>query len=413
MRYFLILVTLIYTFSSLYSQKTQRYSGDFYNGMKIKGKASYSYYYDNNKKVKNGSFRYSAREKNETWRYSSSITGNYKSNLRNGKWLFNIESKDYEKSRDGYYYNISTTLKANYIDGKPNGKWYFKTIKSKHKKEKKQNHWRNVGDTIIENIVIKLNWNKGILTDSLVIINKEIEEIVAIMDNYGYIKSLSHSNKHNLIDIVSYRDSILEYHRIGNQTQVNYEYKAYLDLGGNESLIKKKKRSIIYSDNCKIDDYLEKYIFMNSQLLYSFIDGDLTLKKDRYNKYRLALKGMYYYDIKPILTIKENEIIKDIKIKHANIKHAKWLNERQLNKEPKNKILLADKRRLDNALSAYKNINCNIEAYKKFVSLHNTLNNTCVPIETSFKIETKIDFLEELKTIALKQYKILEINHQI
>jgi hypothetical protein len=60
----LIIIILQLTLTFVYGQKTERFNGEFYNGTKIKGEANYSYYNDNNnKKVKHGAFRYSAREK--------------------------------------------------------------------------------------------------------------------------------------------------------------------------------------------------------------------------------------------------------------------------------------------------------------------------------------------------------------
>lgn len=413
MKFLLFILTLTISCTSIYSQKTLRYSGDFYNGQKIKANASFSYYLDeNNNKIKNGSFRYTARDKTDLWRYSSSITGNYSKNLKNGKWVYVIESKDYEKSSDGYYYNISTSLTASYINGKPNGKWRFKTTKSKHKKVKKQNHWRNVGDTIIENVTIEVIWDKGTLVDTLKVLDMGKKEIIAIMDNSGFMKSITRKTNADLV-FIAYKDSIEEYRKNGNKISKNYEYLAYKELKGDKNLIKKKKRSLIYSKNCKLDDYLEEYIFMNPQFLHSYIGGDLTIKKVKNNNTRIAIKGMYYYDLAPIMTEAENKIINNIKVEYANIEHANWLNKSELKKDPKNKLLLEDQRRIKNALSVYKNVNCNIKAYKKFVSLHNTLNNNCATIDTNFKIDSKLDFLEELKTVAAKHYKILKINHQI
>lgn len=414
MRFFLVFLSVLIFSSISFAQKSLRYSGDFYNGMRIKGEANYSYYLDeNNNKIKNGSFRYSAREKTDTWRYSSSITGNFSKNLRHGKWVYVIESKDFEKSKEGYYYNISISLTANYNNGKPNGNWHFRTIKSQHKKEKRQNRWRNVGDTVIENVSIDLKWNNGVLVDSLGIIVHDVDEILAIMDSNGFMKSISKKSKESKIS-ADYDDYILKSKTINNKKIINEEYAAYQVLKGDSELIKKKRRSLFYSNDCKIDNYIEKYIFLNPQFLNNYIDGDLTIRKDKNNKSKIVLIGLKYYEISPILTARENAIIKDINIKYANIKHADWMIKNELKKSPKDKKLITDQRRINNAISAYRTIECHIKEYKKFVSLQNTLTNSkCTEVKTSFDIKSKFDYLEALKTAADKQYKILEVNHQI
>lgn len=395
-------------------QKTLRYSGDFYNGMRIKGEANYSYYLgNNNEQIKNGSFRYSSREKNEEWRYSSSITGNFNNNLRQGLWAYNIESKDFEKSRDGFYYNISISLIANYLDGKPNGVWHFKTLKSQHKKELKQNRWRIVGDTIIEDVSIDLHWKNGVLIDSINIVQLGSDNILAILDNNGFVLTMDLQNQNSSSKYV-YSDQILDYSIVNNQKEINYEYQAYKDLNANEKLIDKKKRSLILTENCKISSLIENYIFKNPQFLNNYIDGDLTILQSKIGNPKINIKGLYYYELSPILTGKEQEIVKEFQIKYGNIKQADWLVKTQLKKSPKDKYLIDKQRNIKNALNVYNSVNCHILAYKKYLSLHNTLySSDCNSFKSSSKISTKIDFLEELKTITDKQYKILQINNQI
>ncbi len=410
---FLVLSLFTIVFVNVYSQKTLRYSGDFYNGMKINAHANYSYYENNNKRVKNGSFRYSAREKTDKYRYSSSITGNYINNLRQGHWTYTIESKDYEKSKDGFYYNVSISLSANYTNGKADGIWHFKTIRSQHKKEKRQNRWRNVGDTIVENINIDLHWKKGVLIDTIKIDNINGEHIFVVMDKNAYLISTSIIENNSSI-VNKYINGILT-STIKNGTNIpDYEYIAFEKLKGNKTFIKKRKRSLINKENCIISKYIISYIFENPQLLYKYIDGDLTIRKSKTGQTSTSLKGLYYFDLSPILTPKEQVILKEFQVRYGNIKQAEWLVKTKLKKFPKDKTLLADQRRIKNALSVYRNIDCQLKAYKKYLSLHNIINNSyCTNINSNPEIESKLDYLEELKTITDKQYKILEVNHQI
>jgi len=419
-KYFLLLNLLLFTVLSN-AQKTERYSGDFFNGEKIKGTANYTYYKDsNNEQVKEGSFRYSAREKNDKYRFSHSISGNYKSGYKIGKWTYNYSSKDYKIDKEGYYYTVEVNLNALYNNGYPNGKWTYSSKINKYKKIIKQGRLKKIDIQKVKDLRIQLSWNKQKLCDSLIVINNLGENIYISMNEDGYldgefafIEDIEGVRK----EFWNYKDGILVNKGIDTNIVINKEYLSYTNLKSPNTEVKKVASSLLIKESCEINKYLREEIFNHDYTLYRYISGDKVVRKDKKtNKIKLVYKGLYFYKLKPILSSKENELIKGIEVNHEKVRQAEWLVNRQILKNPKVKKYTENKRRIVQALNEFDKIDCNISIYKNYINIDNiklVSQNKCGVNSNSSTIINKEEYLDALVYSSKHQIKILEAYNQL
>ncbi len=415
MRSISLVLSLILISLSIYAQKTERYSGAYYNGETIKGEANFTFYKNKSgNKIKHGPFRYSAREKGKDWRYSHSISGEYTNGNKDGAWTYNLNSKNRKKDKEGYYFDIVVDMSANYINGLPDGEWIYSCYISKYKMVSKAGRLRKAASKDAKDIKITLHWNKGKLTDSLTIIDQLKGSIIASMNPRGVLMGdfIISNNKHKTI--THYDKGIETNSKNDNTIKQNEEYLAFLNLKDTKSEVKKRKQSLFRKSNCIISKYLDDNIFNNKYFLYKYIEGDKLIKsKLDYGDYKVNYKGLYYYTLEPVLNAEEIKIVKNINIAEEKTKESYWYNVRALKKSPKDKKLLADKRRVDSALKKYKNLQCNISIYKKHLSLLAILSDkSCQKLHFDTPPLTRIDYLNQIKRESDKQYKILSTYNQ-
>ncbi|MCK5847123.1 MAG: hypothetical protein KAG84_06775 [Bacteroidales bacterium] len=413
------LLTLYITFQFLYlvsfSQKIQKYSGEFFNGQDVKGEASFSFFTnDKNKRIKTGSFRYSAREKKNDWHFSHNISGKYNDGYKMGKWSYTYSSKDKDVDKHGYYYNISVELDADYNNGVPQGEWLYSCYIFKFQKELKTGRYRKTNKTIVKDIKITLNWNKGKLVDSLIIIDKIGSRVQAPMNKFGVLIGDLILKTPNASTQINYDKGVETMYISSNDTINNLEYETYLTIDDKKAKVRKIKSSYLYNENCIIRDIIVDNIYNNEYFLYKYIDGDklLTFKKE-FGDYTLSLKGLYYYMLEPIPTKEESTIFSDISIAQVKTKEALWFTKKALKKTPNNKKLLADKRRATQAITEYKNLQCHIDIYKKYLNLQNIRTKArCNGLHFDEAPKTRIDYLHQIKHQSDMQYKLLSLHNQ-
>lgn len=416
---FIVLFSLLLLFISGAAQKTERFTGDFYNGIKINGTANYSFYTnEQNQKIKHGAFRYSAREKSETWRYSHSITGSYSKGLKEGSWNYLLTSKDFEKDQEGHFYNIDVSMTAEYSNGYPNGRWVYQCKISKHKKENKQGRIRNTASQVTTDVHIVLNWKNGVLIDSLIIDDAFQQNISLVMNNNGFldgnyhIKSKDQSKNKNTI----YEAGILKKTYNGSKSNLDTEYSCYTSLPQASEKVKMTKESLFKSKPKPISDYLNTHIFNSDYFMYRYIDGDKILKRDKkFGDYSVKYKGLYYYNLSPIMDAEENVIISEINSAYQKLKQADAKNKYYISKYPNDKQYQDKQRYIKTALSSFNKINCHISSYRKYLSLQKTTamaNQSCSPIKNTEGLKKKTDYLQLLKDLADYQINILK-THQI
>ncbi len=413
MKYFIAFI-LILSYTVVLCQKTIHYDGDFYNGGKIKGHANYGYFLNDDKQeIKQGLFRYAAKEKTKQWRYNNSINGSYTKGLRDEKWIYNLTSKDFEKNNEGYFIDITQYLSAFYTKGKPNGAWNFHLIKTKHRKIKKKNRLRNTTEIGVKNVTIHLHWSHGTLIDTLNILDSTTKQLTAIMDSTGILKSkILHLN--NTIKTYHYSNGILTDSVINSIKYNNPEYTEYTKIRNKTKTVKLQKQSILNDQSSDFREYIEKYCFYNPFFLNRYIGGDLSIKKSkRYGNYRIILKGLYYFEPQPILTANDKAIIKNIQIQFEQIKQAQWVTNRELKQHPKSTELLLNQHRLQNALHIYQKILKITDSYKKYLSLQMLISQDNNIITSNNKIASRHEYITAIENIADRQIQLLKVHHQL
>ncbi len=413
MKYFITLILILF-YTVVLCQKTIHYDGDFYNGGKIKGHANYGYFLNADKQeIKQGLFRYAAKEKTKQWRYNNSINGSYIKGLRNGKWVYTLTSKDFEKNSEGYFINITQNLSAFYTKGKPNESWNFHLIKTKHRKIKKKNRLRNTAEIGIKNVTILLHWSQGTLTDTLIILDSTIKHLTVIMDSTGLLKSMIfHLN--NTTKTYHYSNGILTDSVINSIKYNNPEYTEYTKIRNKTTSVKLQRHSTLNDQSSGFREYIEKYCFYNPFFLNRYIDGDLSIKKSkRYGNYRIVLKGLYYFEPQPILRANDEAIIKNIQIQFEQIKQALWITNRKLKQNPKSNTLSLNQHRLQNALHIYQKILKSIDSYKKYLSLQMLMSQDNNIITSNNKIANRQEYIKAIEHVADRQIQLLKVHHQL
>ena len=411
-----LLIVLNFIIILSFAQKTERFNGEFFNGDKIKGTASYAFYIDeNNNQIKDGSFRYSAREKNDKFRYSHGISGTYKKGLKTDKWTYNYSTKDYKQDRDGYFYTINVELNSLYNNGFPMGKWIYSSKITKYKKILKKGKYKKTDIVEVKDISIIINWKNNKLIDSLIIKNNIGESIYVMMNDEGIMNGEFYFLEDQK-EFWNYENGVLKNKGVDTNIVINKEYESYYNIKKQDEKVKKIKKSLLNRDGCLIAKYIKEEIYNHDYTLYRYIDGDKVIVLDKKtNQTKLKYKGLYYYKLKPILSTKESSIIKSIIADNERIRQAEWLTNQQILKNPKEKKFQDDKKRIVNALKEFKQVNCFISFYKEYLSLDNikvVTQTNCGVLDNSDLLKSKYEYLEGIKHKADMQMKILKAYNQ-
>ncbi len=166
-------VCALATWAAVNAQTTKQFSGVYDDN----GNATYSYYYDSEtgKKVKHGSFRYTATGLTDGASYT--VTGSFVNGLRNGTWVFKTTASGAKTSTYIMGYKVykttsgAETYTVNYKNGFFHGSFNATnnmsvTVKNEYGGEETWLGSKN-------NVVINLNFTNGKLTGNAYIKDKE------------------------------------------------------------------------------------------------------------------------------------------------------------------------------------------------------------------------------------------------
>lgn len=228
--YNILLLLFLSAFS--FGQTLQNFSGSYEASEYNKGTATYTYYERDYERYYHGVFTYKQRDD----LYNVTITGNFKDNLRNGKWVFKENQKD-EFFLSTKYNGYSAIAEGNYIDGKRDGKWIYKRIENTTNK------------ILIESTAFYKN---GVLVGDLKftcvtewLSKKGINFICTFDENgnlYGDWKLKYKENGINREDIRKYENDKLTFQIVRN-------------VSSGEILCKRENGERTYNEECS-DDYL-------------------------------------------------------------------------------------------------------------------------------------------------------------
>jgi len=114
-------ITILFTVLSIsaISQTLKTYSGGFSNGYSYPGKATYTYYLnENGAEIKHGKFVYTM----STTGFTQNFQGEFKNGRKEGTWIYKNNMTDHELPNGKYATGI-ITLESNYKNGVAHGTW--------------------------------------------------------------------------------------------------------------------------------------------------------------------------------------------------------------------------------------------------------------------------------------------------
>lgn len=305
------------------SQKTSKYDGPFVNGQKTPGHASYTYLVDaSGKQVKHGSFRYSVKVKEEDYRVNHSFSGNYKQGLKNDQWNYQVNTKDYPKDDQGYYYTTTMLLTANYVAGMPNGKWTYSIFEQRRKKviENNKYEWTDYED--VKDVKISIKFKNGIIIDTLTIVDKFGYSITTISNDAGFLVDsfLVNSASKNMEFVFSDGFLTRELTKEGKwNSYLHHDY--YLKNKALEGKAYTLKSLSYFDENgCLIKKYLDENIFNANIFIFRYIDGDKIIRWDNSKiSFTVDYKGLYHREMESSLNKNEEFKIQGIYKSKTNI----------------------------------------------------------------------------------------------
>ncbi|MFO7723372.1 MAG: hypothetical protein R6V49_09155 [Bacteroidales bacterium] len=167
MKFSLILLLANFLLSPFFAltQPLQKYQGKLQNGYTDAGDVAYSYRSDpkSHEHVKQGTFRYTVKAKDDQYRFNHNIAGNYSNNLKDGLWSYKINQKDFQLQDPKRYTTGTVSLDAQYSKGIPDGKWRYESALKSRTGEKKQDKWVWDRHDSLETVIIDLHYKQGTL----------------------------------------------------------------------------------------------------------------------------------------------------------------------------------------------------------------------------------------------------------
>ena len=312
MRVFLISIfALAISFAS--AQKIERYEGTFPNNQHENATANYSYYKDakTGKKIKQGSFRYTVRIKQPEKRLYRNITGEYDKGWKVGAWNYSYTTKDYNTNNDGYFYTYSVVLEANYDNGWPQGEWNYSAFVKRRKSIRSNGRAKWEAYEIVQDIKIRLNYNHGVLVDSLWIHNTMDKSIDLLMNQQGFLIGYLRVTSEKEQIKSRYEDGFrLDPPNMPSSNNSRYDYykkhkSALLEAGA------KLDTTTLFGNNpCIISHSLNEHIFNDSFFNYYYIDGDRIISfVGNRKKMKVAYKGLYMRELSIVISKDEQALI--------------------------------------------------------------------------------------------------------
>jgi len=401
----LILSIAIFASISLSAQKVLRYEGSYANNKNEAATANYSYYKDakTGKKVKHGSFRYLVKIKSPQKRLYRNITGEYIDGWKNGSWNYSYTTKDYNTNNDGYFYSYNVVLEAKYDHGWPDGEWNYTAFVKRRKpiRSSSGNKWEAY--EIIQNIRIKLNYNHGVLVDSLWIRNDQGANVFANMDKYGFLQgdfTLERADRKMTFAFIE--GFKIQKGKTDDVGKLHYDYykknKAQLKNSG----ARLDTVSLFDRSSCIISKVLNQQVFNPDYFNYQYIDGDRIINFLGSRKTIVVdYKGLYKRKLSIVISKDEETKIRSIygfynRAKQQTAKCNKLYQSSNHNDDLRQKLVRL--KNIEQKLSAY---SCQVGEYKTNLTPQELISAT-KSCNSDIKISAGHTRLQILNTIYNK-----------
>lgn len=316
MRLIFCLIIFLISPPFIFAQPLQKHQGKLQNGFTDAGDVTYTYRNDpkTREQIKQGTFRYTVKAKEDQSRFNHYITGSYSNNLKDGLWSYKINQKDFRLQDPVLYTTGTVSLDAYYQNGIPHGRWRYEAALKERTGEKKQDKWIYGRYDSVKTVVTELNFVNGLITGPFYAkVHKEYE-VKGSFDEFGFF----HGEW-----VWSYPDSIITFtwnHGLEERIEIHDGAGNILHLEQNthsvgiireyqELTLKRSDKvkdfpfsldtiSLLSNARYHLTELLQNTIYHPQYFLYKQIEGDKTVFFDR-QTYRMRhnIKGMYV--IKP------------------------------------------------------------------------------------------------------------------
>ncbi|MCF8297610.1 MAG: hypothetical protein K9J13_08730 [Saprospiraceae bacterium] len=356
MRKLIFIICLIIGISiSTDAQKLLKYSGKYDNGMAVPGEADYTYYKEENtfKQIKQGRFRYTVKSKANDYRFNQSFIGNYHNDLKDGEWSYRINARDYFKNKDDYYSTGSISLVSKYKQGMPQGRWEFNSALKNRKRL--SNGSKIEWDRYLaeETVKIIVNFNNGLLVDSVKILTNYGYELQGVFDKNGMCDKTWIYIEKETKTITEYSHGLKKSQKVIS-TKDNKEISNLVytdDMKMHSQFVTQKSKDFAFEVDTftmlrNHKDFMVSMIYNNifndDYFLYRYVPGDLIYYFEA-PKFVSKLKGAYilYFDNK--ITNSQINRLSDLdklekKIIDINSKAQKISKSKTLSEDANNKV---------------------------------------------------------------------------
>jgi hypothetical protein len=172
----------------LNAQPLQKFTGTLANGFTDPGEVTYNYRTDakTGEQIRQGTFRYAVKAKNDIGRFNHNITGNYADNLKEGLWSYKINQKDFILQDKGRYTTGTVSLEAQYHEGYPQGKWRYESVLKSRTGEKVMDKWIWSRQDSARTTILDLNFERGVVVGDFYIKDGNFCEIIGKFDKNGF-----------------------------------------------------------------------------------------------------------------------------------------------------------------------------------------------------------------------------------
>jgi len=404
-----IISILLFIINLAFGQKIETYEGPFQNGLPQQATARFTYYLDAKaNKIKQGNFRYLVKLKDRDFRFLQNFQGEYSNGLKNGSWEYETKSKDYGIDKQGFSTSIDMSMKANYINGIPEGSWEFRAFITKRKKIPTQGEIQWTKSDTLKDVVIKLNFAKGLLVDSIQIHDNMHVNIDLWCDKNGFIVGNFAVNMFKDSLISFYEDGFLSMTKNNNIEAKNVDFQFYKsNMNAKNKDFVLDTNSLFDQKDCSIRNYLDDNIFNNGYFMFKYIDGDAFMKTNNRGQIQsINYKGLKYKSLIVKLTLEEKKIISDIKYYYSNVNNLYSKAEADFKKSNSDKVLRSRRDELLKLYNEIKSYNCvaeqaKIEAVTSELLAKSISKCGNLPL-LNLKISTKKDLLLKLLDASKK-----------
>lgn len=292
------------------------------NGFTDPGDVNYSFRPDpkTGEEIRQGTFRYSVKAKDENHRFNHNITGNYLNNLKEGAWSYKINQKDFTLQQKGVYTTGTVSMEAFYQKGLPNGSWRFESVLKNRTGEKVQDKWVWGKYDSAQTIIVAINFSQGIITGPFYAKSGNTYEVKGSFDQSGFFDgewnwtfpdstiSLWYEKgvlmKMNVVDpegnLLHQEDHSLTSGLIRDMTRA-------LEAGGDKVMkdysFKPDTLSMLQNPEYHLTRLLSSTLYQPHYFLYMQIGGDKSFYYDKQTyKMQYKLTGMYHVRIRSNLS---------------------------------------------------------------------------------------------------------------